>query len=69
MNIRTDELKDENYIPLGINAGGIINQIFSKALSATTDAHSVFDKYLPFLPCLFLTEKKYTVIEHTQQKL
>ena len=23
-NIRTDEWKDENYIPLGINAGGII---------------------------------------------
>ena len=23
-NIRTDERKDENYIPLGINAGGII---------------------------------------------
>ena len=24
MNIRTDEWKDENYIPLGINAGGIM---------------------------------------------
>ena len=23
MNIQTDEQKDENYIPLGINAGGI----------------------------------------------
>ena len=28
MNIRTDERKDENYIPLGINAGGIIRQSF-----------------------------------------
>ena len=25
-NIRTDELKEENYIPLGINAGGIMNE-------------------------------------------
>ena len=24
-NIRTDEREDENYIPLGINAGGIIS--------------------------------------------
>ena len=25
-NIRTDEWKDENYIPLGINAGGITTE-------------------------------------------
>ena len=25
-NIQTDERKDENYIPVGINAGGIITQ-------------------------------------------
>ena len=26
-NERTDEWKDENYIPLGINAGGIMNDL------------------------------------------
>ena len=26
-NIQTDERKDENYIPVGINAGGIKNYI------------------------------------------
>ena len=25
-NIHTDERKDENYIPLGINAGGIMKE-------------------------------------------
>ena len=27
MNIRTDEQKDENYIHIGINVGGIISRI------------------------------------------
>ena len=32
MNIRTDKQKDENYIPLGINAGGIISYCMAMAV-------------------------------------
>ena len=32
MNIQTDERKDENYIPVGINARGIMNKQLSNVI-------------------------------------
>ena len=37
-NIRTDERKDESYIPLGINAGGIITTSLFKVLTSCLTA-------------------------------
>ena len=50
-NIQTDERKDENYIPLGINAGGIISSLSCQNINIYVPEETLSS--MPAPVCLF----------------